>query len=484
LPPEKTFLHSYLLSYFSRTRPTSIPANDDSDGSSEVSYDENPLIDDLLAIPSSDVPPQALKPVQGKVTRDDLNAAIEAGDWAVVGATAALLADTDRNSVEHMVMSEPEHGEQSHHSRESSFSESSDSNRRTKELDRMVEYGDWEGVVLAAAQFDGTSSLDGQDDQGMSSRSSRDVSPSSSREKSEIRAEIERLVRRVVPDEVDNIDEMMLQFKGREDGECIHVICFATLDLSSLLLAEFFLELVETLRTMQERSLAQRARAAVQKTAKLEAKAKASLSRAKSRGGSVSSASEQSHYGESASGSGASDSNIESSVRSKKTNQSSLELAIERGDWRAVGEAAAILGSGFIAPDESSDSVSSYSETLSKSHDKVHYLDALIAKGDWAGIVHAAATYQTMDDHGVGGSLSTEEEREALAQANMWQEIARQSKTDSSVEVTKGAGDAADWAISLAHKRIEDDYESMMSYIGVVDEMDTMDAQDDENESL
>ena len=489
MPPDKTFLHSGLLSHFLRIRPTSIPANDDSDGSSEVSYDGNPLINDLLAIPSSDVPPQALKPVQGKVTRDDLNAAIEAGDWAVVGATAALLADTDRSSVEHMVMSECEHGEQSYHSRESSFSESSDSNRRTKELDRMVEDGDWEGVVLAAAQFDGTSSLDGQDDQGMSSRSSRDVSPSSSR--GEIRAEIERLVRRVVPDEVDNIDEMMLQFKGREDGECIHVICFATLDLSSLLLAEFFLELVETLRTMQERSLAQRARAAVQKTAKLEAKAKTSLSRAKSRGGSISSASEPSHYGSSASGSGASsrdaslgDSNIESSVRSKKANQSSLELAIERGDWRAVGEAAAILGSGFIAPDESGDSVSSTSETLSNSHDKVHYLDALIAKGDWAGIVHAAATYQAMDDHGVGGSLSTEEEREALAQANMWQEIARQSKTDSSAEVTKGAVDAADWAISLAHKRIEDDYESMISYIGVVDEMDAIDAQDDENKSV
>jgi hypothetical protein len=233
---------------------------------------------------------------------------------------------------------------------------------------------------------------------------------------------------------------------------------------------------------MQERSLAQRARAAVQKTAKLEAKAKASLSRAKSHGGSISSASEPSHYCSSASGSGASDSNIESSVRSKKTNRSSLELAIERGDWRAVGEAAAILGSSFVVQDDSGDSGSSYSETLSKSHDKVHYLDALIAKGDWAGIVHAAATYQAMDDQFVGGRLSTEEEREALAQANMWQEIARQSKPDSSVEVTKGAGDSVDWAISLAHKRIEDDYE--MSYIGVVDEMDAMDAQDDENESV
>jgi hypothetical protein len=244
---------------------------------------------------------------------------------------------------------------------------------------------------------------------------------------------------------------------------------------------------------MQERSLAQRARAAVQKTAKLEAKARASLLKAKPRADSISSASEPSHYAESekssASDSGTNsrdaslgDSNIESSVRSKKTNQSSLELAIERGDWQAVGEAAAILGSGVTDPDATVDSVSSYSESLSKSHDKVHYLDAMIAKGDWAGIVHAAATYQAMEDHGVGGSLSKEEEREALAQANMWQEIARQSKTDSSVKITKGAIDAADWAISLAHKRIEDDYE--MSYIGVVDELDATDAQDDENESV
>ena len=51
----------------------------------------------------------------------------------------------------------------------------------------------------------------------------------------------------------ENIDEMLLQFEGRED------------------------ELIETLRTMHERNVAQRARAAVQKTAKLEARAKASI---------------------------------------------------------------------------------------------------------------------------------------------------------------------------------------------------------------
>lgn len=192
------------------SRPTSVPVDDDSDGSSEVSYDDNPPPDDLSTLLHSDLPSQPLKPVQGKVTRDDLNAAIEAGDWAVVGATAALLADSDSSSAEKM-----EHEERSYHSMESSFSESNDSDRRAKELERMVETGDWEGVVLAAAQFDGTPSLDGQD-QNMSSK---EVSPSSSKEKQGIRAEVESLVRRVVPDEIDNIDEMMLQFKGREDGE-------------------------------------------------------------------------------------------------------------------------------------------------------------------------------------------------------------------------------------------------------------------------
>ena len=57
----------------------------------------------------------------------------------------------------------------------------------------------------------------------------------------EIRSEVKSLVRRVVPEKIDNVDEMMLQFKGREE------------------------ELVETLRTMQERPVAQKARVQGQK---------------------------------------------------------------------------------------------------------------------------------------------------------------------------------------------------------------------------
>ena len=54
----------------------------------------------------------------------------------------------------------------------------------------------------------------------------------------------------------ENIDEILLQFEGRED------------------------ELIETMRTMHDWNVAQRARPNVQKTAKFEARAKASISSA------------------------------------------------------------------------------------------------------------------------------------------------------------------------------------------------------------
>lgn len=398
----------------------------------------------MLAV-HSDHPAQPPASAQGKVTREDLNAAIEKGDWAQVGATAALLADYNSSD---QSMSESEHGPANTGGATGSFfSESSDSNNRAAELDRMVETGDWEGVVLAAAQFEG-------DDSTHHSSNSMSGKSSTTMEKEELRAEVERLVRRVVPDEIDNIDEMMLQFEGREE------------------------ELIETLRTMQERSVAQRARAAVQKTAKLEARAQALSNRPST--GSVSSSSEPSYYAGSANssvsdyaasspGNGDSSSIDSSSVSdlgmtsgdelssSRKTTQSSLELAIERGDWRAVGEAAAMMGEGAsaaIIPDEGGSSLSS---SLSESQDKqerVHHLDALIAKGDWAGIVAAAGKYQALDDQ---TGAPTEEEREALAQASLWQEIANQSKIDSATSA-QGAVDAGKNKLILLNSDLIVDY--------------------------
>lgn len=235
---------------------------------------------------------------------------------------------------------------------------------------------------------------------------------------------------------------------------------------------------------MQERSLAQRARTTVQKTAKLEALSKASVSRTRPSSSSIDSASEASHYAESGN---SSDSDDDLSA-SKKTNISLLEMAIGSGDWRAVGETAAMMGSRDVAHDELGDSESSYCGSIASSQDRESYLDALIAKGDWAGIVHAAATYQAIDDHGVGGNLSTEEEREALAQAKYWQEIARQSKTDSSIETTKGVVDAVEWAILLAQKRINEmPSQEINPYKDWFDEEDDKDAKKprhDDDESV
>ena len=191
------------------------------------------------------------------ITRDDLDTAIESGDWAAVGATAALLASAS-DSASHA---------SSHRSRSTKSSVSSLDAARAAELDQLVDAGDWEGVVLTAAKFEAESSTksgSGSAEPSSGSRSdSRSVGTSSAYTQStagvsesaskvarreEIRTEVEALVRRVVPDEIDNVDEMMKQFRGREE------------------------ELVETLRTMQERSVAQRARAAVHKSAKIQAR--------------------------------------------------------------------------------------------------------------------------------------------------------------------------------------------------------------------
>ncbi|KAL7554262.1 hypothetical protein ACHAWF_017698 [Thalassiosira exigua] len=419
-------------------------------------------------------------PPPGKITRDDLNAAIEAGDWAMVGATAALLADSSLCS-DHSLSGSERSDSLAEESKVSAVTSESSvtGDDRARELDRMVEQGDWEGVVLAAAQFEGDRR--GQEETVFSSSGASEGSAERETRIKDVRAEVERLVRRVVPDEIDNIDEMMVQFDGCEE------------------------ELIETLCTMQERSVTQRARAAVQKTAKLEAKARASISKSEesmSASGSLSSGSSlhrppaatgllplgRSHSGSTSSGpeyyghdssissdyDRRSNRSIDSSVsdlgmtsdnstdhsssgRVRSTADStSLELAIERGDWRAVGEAAVMMGEGSSGVIPNDSQLESLSSSLSDSDgrvERVHHLDALIAKGDWAGIVAAAGRYQAIDDRGPGGGVPTEEEREALAQADMWHTIADQSaRPDGSAEA-KGAQDAADWAIKRSLER-------------------------------
>ncbi len=216
-------------------RPSFVPVDDDMDESSDISYDDNITADPALTFDSD---PMKTRLAQGPVTREDLNAAIEAGDWAVVGATAALLADSTGGIMD-LSISGSEYGDLSLHTRET-MSEISETDDRAKELDRLVETGDWEGVVMAAAHFEG--SLDGQDSNS-EVYSSKNAIQTRAKEKAEIRSEVVRLVRRVVPDEIgefflicctpgveaclsltsfispDNIDDMMLQFQGREEGK-------------------------------------------------------------------------------------------------------------------------------------------------------------------------------------------------------------------------------------------------------------------------
>ena len=144
--------------------------------------------------------------------------------------------------------------------------------------------GDWKGVVAAAAKFDAQEATTRIDRSESASRaSSSDVNSSASgsvassasnsnsagvtagatstsgsgsaRKLDEIRKEVDELVRQVVPEEQDNVDEMMLQFQGREE------------------------ELVETLRSMQERQVVQKARIEGQKKAKRDARAQVESSK-------------------------------------------------------------------------------------------------------------------------------------------------------------------------------------------------------------
>ena len=147
----------------------------------------------LRTSPAPSVSTPAARPPPGKATHENLNAAIDAGDWAVVGATAALLADSadSDHSASGSLLSE------ARSARSTAFSVSSNPAGRVQELDRMVIGGDWEGIVLAAAQFGGGTTPREDDPTG-----SDDASATRSRNREEARREVEKLARRVVPDEV------------------------------------------------------------------------------------------------------------------------------------------------------------------------------------------------------------------------------------------------------------------------------------------
>lgn len=243
---------------------------------------------------------------------------------------------------------------------------------------------------------------------------------------------MEALVRRVVPEEIDNVDEMMPQFKGREE------------------------ELVETLRTMQERAVAQKARVQGQKAAKREARntvqqggvelpvpgptaeSGEGLSAAEAAGVAAGAAAalgvaagiaagakkkkkedeELRDLSDIASGGGdapilvhedasKSESGSASGASSGK-RRTALELAIEAGDWEAVGEAAAMMSDTSVttasttevqalAEGESYDEEDVDVRRMRKAgvnSDRAAELDAMIDEGNWTGVVAAAKSIQ------------------------------------------------------------------------------------------
>lgn len=263
--------------------------------------------------------------------------------------------------------------------------------------------------------------------------------PSKVKKRQEIREEVEALVRRVVPEEIDNVDEMMNQFKGREE------------------------ELVETLRTMQERAVAQKARAAGQRAAKVEARRSVQRGVVPGTSGPRPSAlagSEEGAEGEPAGGtptSAAASSSASSASGSHREARTALEDAIDAGDWEAVGRAAAMMsdastgspgdiaGVGSGSMSQSSAGTGASRSTLSGINAaRAAELDAMIDKGDWSGVVAAANRYTQSDKKPAARSGRTKEEEEALAEAEKWAKIAQQKKP---VATDAAASEAAEWAI-------------------------------------
>jgi len=485
------------------------------------------------------------------ISREDLDSAIEHGDWAAVGATAALLAAASDSQ------SYSSRSRRTDTSMSRASSVSSLDAARAAELDHLVDAGDWEGVVVAAAKFEaceetstgsskssrGTNTAGGSSGFGSPSESLSET-PSKATKRDEIRSEVESLVRRVVPEEIDNVDEMMLQFKGREE------------------------ELVETLRTMQERQVAQKARVQGRKQAKRvarqstrdggivlpsppptkpdeESRVSSSVASSASSGplafpvpsrnagistiagisagteGEADSSSYTPIFETSSSESGGESNSAQNALNvppilgddnsraasltgdssfSSRKQTTALELAIEAGDWEAVGEAAAMMSDGTSTADMSEiNRIAEQGESSTFSGDspyKVHAeraseLDDMIDSGNWSAVVAAASRFSTADSRAVSipqdiarsvddsaavsvdssgvqrGAIIMEgqekerqikEEQEALAQAEIWMAIAEQSKTDGSTELA--GSDAADWAIArsisaLKHAELE-----------------------------
>lgn len=434
------------------------------------------------------------------VSRDQLDSLIESGDWAAVGATAALLAAaSDSQSGTSLSRASGSHAR----SRDSQSVDAA----RAAELDHLVDAGDWEGVVAAAAKFEaqaesGTasrssktnSSVESSAGSGSNTGTNTAGSPSvttslsdtasKAQKREEVRSEVEALVRRVVPEEIDNVDEMMNQFKGREE------------------------ELVETLRTMQERAVAQKARAAGHRAAKTEARrsvqrgtipvvqkvASLEIKEAASGSGGVGAAG----VGMTAALAGVIATSPSKDTHDKKpaavgderaekvvvNARSALEEAIEAGDWEAVGEAAAMISDNSVTTTSTGEiarlagtnlSISTTGSNRSRNlsgvnADRASELDALIDRGDWSGVVAVANRFSETDKKDSEGGVRSKEEEEALKEAELWMKIADQKKAEGAMDA--GASDAAEWAIQRSLSQLKEAEKKSEKKSGKADDED------------
>jgi hypothetical protein len=362
--------------------------------------------------------------------------------------------------------------------RESPSSNSSIDPEHADQLDQLVVLGDWDAVVTAAQ-------LESEENEKESSRGSSAGSASSvsgseggsngsfgspltsfsesvgkSQRLSELREEVVSLVRRVVPEEIDNVDEMIDQFSGRED------------------------ELVETLRSMQERSIAQKAKAASQRAAKAEARR--SVKQAKDTPVAINPFSSPEKF---ASNDSVSFLTADTSASVSPTDQLSAILvspsptstdkearrtalieAVERGDWRAAGETAAMLSDTSTdrdSVDVMSDNDRSFDGLDSK---RAAELNQMIAKSDWTGIANLSRRYaEEISPVLSPGSSASLAEAEALQQAELWSKIAEQSRPVGDFPDT-GASEATAWAIRRSLAQMKEPLQSRRKFPSSADE--------------
>jgi len=473
------------------------------------------------------------------ISRNDLEKQIEDGDWAGVGATAAVLASDSRSTEGSVTSAFGSDFSASSSGLSSALSGTSRDRARAAELDRLVDGGDWDGVVLAAAKFEAESDRDDRTDGSVSGKSSyksaadrsfTNLSVNSPKgsvstnmsdvKRAEKRAEVVSLVHRVVPEEIDNVDEMMLQFQGREE------------------------ELVETLRTMQERSIAARQREASRRNAKREAKKLAK--EAKKANNSLSGlppkstppridhakrgakqlakdARKASNSKSSLPKAGPTKSETEklvndtdlmsvpskgdSNVSDNTPQRLALDEAIAAGDWEAVGRTAEHLGeasdssasvntSDFESAGSANelDSSAYLSTTSMPDTERAAELEELIEEKDWSGVAAAASRFSSADAAKVNVSHDDQKSKSSGSSSSSWkrsflfgkgksnsddatddtsrdknikkeeEEARAQAEIWSTIaEQSKGKGsnaigasDAADWAISRSLKQIQD----------------------------